>query len=136
MKKGRFDETYWLKIKNKVYPYHHIADEIIAMLYEESLNEKYLNYTGKFHRTIRANEIVTRLKDHGMIRRIPPLIEISRTIRGFLEHYHKSHRVEYEHKKRGYVVNYSRNQLDVMIKDIINIVGDISLLYAKAYSSS
>jgi hypothetical protein len=128
MKKSKFSAS---QIKNKEYPYHYIADEIITMLFEESLSEKYKNYEGKIHRTIQGNEVANRLKAHG-ISKIPNNMQIGKTTYMLIKKFH----IEYEHLTRGYILFYSREEVNEMKEYILKIMKEDSLLYVKPCLSS
>jgi hypothetical protein len=128
MAKGKFNSS---RIENKEYPYHYIADEIITMLFEESLSEKYKNYEGKFQRAIQGNEVANRLKTH-LITKIPNNRQIGKTTAVLI----KKFDIEYEHVPRSYRLFYSREELDKMIDYILKIMKEDSLLYQKTCLSS
>jgi hypothetical protein len=136
MRKSRFDKVYQGKIENKEYPFAQVADELVEILLEESLDPKYTNYKGDFKRSITLRELKGRLEKRNV--EMPHPIELSRTVQAFLNKY----KLKYEPKRRGHngavysQITYSREKLDLMIKDMIRIMGDYSTLYEKQYLHS
>jgi len=131
-----FDKIYQRKRENKEYPLAQVSDELVKILLEESLDPKYTNYKGGFKRSITFHELKERLEKRGV--EIPHSVELSRTVQAFLNEY----KLEYDPKKRssnGAVysqITYSREKLDLMIKCMIRIMGDDSVLCEKQYLHS
>jgi len=131
MKEGRLEEVYWEKIENKEYPFSQVADELVKMLLEESLNSKYSNYKKDFQRSITLNELRRKLGMRGV--KIPSPIELGRTVQSFLN----NNNLKYEHQGRGSNgtvyrgITYSPKKLSELMKIMIGIMGKDSVLYEK-----
>jgi hypothetical protein len=129
-----FDNTYNDKIRRNEAPYVQIADELVFMLWQESLNPKYRNNGHhRYQRSITLHELTDRLT--GKWVNLPHPIEISRTVQAFLNRNGLKNR--YERKKRsskGSVyscISYSQKNLDELVRTMIEIMEESSALYGK-----
>jgi hypothetical protein len=137
VKKGQWKEITLSKIRNRTYPFTQIADEFITILAEETENEKYSNHNGKFQRSVTLCELEKRLKERGIKEEDISRIRLARTVIYLLNEYD----LRYEpQKSRGSdasavyrCITYSHEQLEEMIKFMLGILGENSVLYSKQY---